>query len=92
MPILTIHGNHDYPASDFGKTSVCDLLQASNFVVYFGKSLDLHAITIRPLIITKRGCRVKLALYGLGYIKDPILNDLFHTGKAVFEKPVGDMS
>jgi double-strand break repair protein MRE11 len=81
---LTIHGNHDYPSTDFGKTSVCDLLQASNYVTYFGKQLNLHEFTIRPLIITKAGSTTKIALYGLGYIKDPILNDLFESKKAVF--------
>jgi double-strand break repair protein MRE11 len=92
LPIFTIHGNHDYPANEFGKISVCDLLQASNYVNYFGKHLNLHSILIRPLIITKPGAKTKIALYGLGYIKDPILNDLFEEGKASFEKPMGDLS
>jgi len=74
LPIFTIHGNHDYPSSDFGRCSACDLLQASQYLNYFGKQLNLNKVVIRPLIITKEGCRVKLALYGLGYIKDAVLN------------------
>jgi double-strand break repair protein MRE11 len=74
LPIFTIHGNHDYPTNDFGKISACDLLQASNYVNYFGKYPNLHEIVIRPLIITKAGSSSKIALYGLGYIKDLILN------------------
>lgn len=69
LPIFTIHGNHDYPSNDFGKISACDLLQASNYVNYFGKHLNLKHLQITPLIISKPGCPVRIALYGLGYIK-----------------------
>jgi double-strand break repair protein MRE11 len=72
LPIFTIHGNHDYPTNEFGKISACDLLQASNYVNYFGKHLDLRQIVIRPLIITKRNSTARIALYGLGYIKVPL--------------------
>jgi double-strand break repair protein MRE11 len=87
LPIFTIHGNHDYPTNEFGKISACDLLQASNYVNYFGKHLDLRSIVIRPLIITMDGNAGKggrIALYGLGYIKDQILNELFSEGKVSF--------
>ena len=91
LPVFTIHGNHDYPNNEFGKISICDLLHESNYLNYFGKQLSLHKIVIRPLLITKSNCKTKIALYGLGYIKDPILNDLFESGKAEFEKPRGDL-
>jgi double-strand break repair protein MRE11 len=77
LPIFTIHGNHDYPTNEFGKISACDLLQASNYVNYFGKYLNLQNIVIKPLIITKSGSKTKIALYGLGYIKDQVLSELF---------------
>jgi double-strand break repair protein MRE11 len=77
LPIFTIHGNHDYPTSDFGRISSCDLLQASNYVNYFGKYPNLKNIVIRPLIISKHGSSARIALYGLGYIKDTILNEMF---------------
>jgi double-strand break repair protein MRE11 len=91
LPIFTIHGNHDYPTNEFGKISACDLLQASNYVNYFGKHLDLRSIVIRPLIINKPGSHARIALYGLGYIKDQILNELFSDGKVVFEQPQGGL-
>jgi double-strand break repair protein MRE11 len=92
LPIFTIHGNHDYPTNEFGKISACDLLQASNYVNYFGKHLNLKQIVIRPLIITKAGSQTKIALYGLGYIKDQILNELFEEKRVAFEQPEGDLS
>ena len=90
LPIFTIHGNHDCPSAQFGKVSTCDLLQASNYVNYFGKHLDLHKIRVVPLIISKKGSKSQIALYGLGYIKDTILSDIFKEDKIVFEKPKGD--
>jgi double-strand break repair protein MRE11 len=77
LPIFTIHGNHDYPNEDFGKISVCDLLHANDYVNYFGRQRNLHSMVIRPLIITKLGSTTQIALYGLGYVKDDILRELF---------------
>lgn len=75
LPIFTIHGNHDYPSNDFGKISVCDLLHASNLVNYFGKKntyIDRNTkkLKVTPLIFQKPNQKKKLALYGIGYIKD----------------------
>ena len=89
LPIFTIHGNHDYPSNDFGKISVCDLLHASNYVNYFGKHLNLNdqgqkKIVIKPLIFQKNGSPIKLALYGLGYIKDLKLHNMFIQNMVIF--------
>ena len=77
LPIFTIHGNHDYPNEDFGQVGSCDLLEKANYLNYFGRHMNQDKILIKPLIITKKGCRSKLALYGLGYIKDYTLNNMF---------------
>lgn len=93
LPIFTIHGNHDYPSNDFGKISVCDLLHASNYVNYFGKHINLmdeqgqKSMVIKPLIFNKKGLDTKLAIYGLGYIKDFKLHEMFKRNLVVFEKP-----
>ncbi len=84
MPIFTIHGNHDYPNNDFGKISICDLLHVSNYANYFGKHTCLTEVVVKPIIIEKQNVRKKVAVYGLGYIKDSALNDLFDQKKVKF--------
>lgn len=89
LPIFTIHGNHDYPSNDFGKISVCDLLHASNYMNYFGKHLNLvdqgqKKIVIKPLIFQKSGLATRLAIYGLGYIKDLKLYRMFQESMVIF--------
>ena len=86
LPIFTIHGNHDYPSNDFGKISVCDLLHTSHHVNYFGKYLPTSNSknnVLKPLIFAKEGCTSKLALYGLGYLKDLRLNEMLRTNQLV---------
>ena len=92
LPIFTIHGNHDYPSNDFGKISVCDLLHASNYVNYFGKHLNLSRqgekqIVVQPLVFQKNGLSTRLAIYGLGYIKDVKLHKMMQDKAVLFEKP-----
>lgn len=92
LPIFTIHGNHDYPSNDFGKISVCDLLNASNYVNYFGKHLNLtdqgqKKIVIKPVIFQKNLLKTRLAIYGLGYIKDLKLHKMFQDKCVIFEEP-----
>lgn len=89
LPIFTIHGNHDYPSNDFGKISVCDLLHASNYVNYFGKHINISTqgvkqILVKPLIFQKKGSSTRLAIYGLGYIKDHKLHKIFLEKSVIF--------
>jgi hypothetical protein len=39
---------------------------------------------VKPIIIEKQNVRKKVAVYGLGYIKDSALNDLFDQKKVKF--------
>jgi hypothetical protein len=39
--------------------------------------MNLNQIIIRPLIFQKEDTNTKIAIYGLGYIKDLALNKLF---------------
>ena len=86
LPVFTIHGNHDYPCNDFGRLSICDLLHVSNYANYFGKHTDLEKVVISPIIIEKEGLGTKVAIYGLGYIRDPVLNEMFDQNRVTFEK------
>lgn len=87
IPIFSIHGNHDDPA---GQGSLCtsDLLSVSGFINYFGKCTNLEHVEISPLLM-KKG-ESKLALYGLGAIRDERLHRLFREGKVKMLRPRED--
>ena len=74
MPIFSIHGNHDDPIG-FGNLCSLDLLSAAGLVNYFGKMDNLETIEISPILLQKGTS--KLALYGLGSMKDERLHRLF---------------
>ena len=74
IPVFSIHGNHDDPA---GQDNLCslDLLHSAALVNYFGKVSNLESIELSPILMEKGA--TKLALYGLGSIRDERLNRIF---------------
>ena len=74
IPVFSVHGNHDDPA---GQGNLCslDLLSCAGLVNYFGKYTNLENISISPLLLQKG--TTKLALYGLGSIRDERLHRMF---------------
>eukprot|EP00833_Pecoramyces_ruminatium_P014842 jgi/Orpsp1_1/1188874/evm.model.d7180000067885.1 len=74
LPIFSIHGNHDDPSGD-GNLCALDILSASGLVNYFGKSSQVDNIEISPILLKKGNTR--LALYGLGNIRDERLYRTF---------------
>jgi double-strand break repair protein MRE11 len=74
LPIFSIHGNHDDPSGD-GNLCALDILSASGLVNYFGKSNQVDNIEISPILLKKGDTR--LALYGLGNIRDERLYRTF---------------
>eukprot|EP01125_Pyxidicula_operculata_P014664 TRINITY_DN4906_c2_g1_i1.p1 TRINITY_DN4906_c2_g1~~TRINITY_DN4906_c2_g1_i1.p1 ORF type:complete len:745 (-),score=229.28 TRINITY_DN4906_c2_g1_i1:59-2110(-) len=84
-PIFVIHGNHDDPAGD-GQYSALDILSVCNMVNYFGKSNNIDEITVYPILITKG--TTKLALYGMGNIRDERLYRTFQQKKVKLMRPV----
>jgi double-strand break repair protein MRE11 len=84
IPVFTIHGNHDDPTGDRSLSSI-DLLGVANLLNYFGKTNDVEKITISPLLLEKG--TTKLALYGLGSIRDERLNRTFHRKNVTFLRP-----
>ncbi|KAI4291954.1 double-strand break repair protein MRE11 [Pancytospora philotis] len=87
LPILSIHGNHDDP-SGFNAVSPLDVLQSTGFINYFGRCSNVERIVMRPVTIV-RGA-VRIAIYGLGYIKDRIVYSAFASGSVEYERPDGD--
>ncbi|GJQ11504.1 hypothetical protein GpartN1_g3295.t1 [Galdieria partita] len=93
LPIFTIHGNHDDPIGCSGEQfSALDILQLANLINYFGKVKDAQSIQLCPLLIQKGV--TKLALYGLGNIRDERLYATWHDeGKVTWLRPqVSDLS
>ncbi|KAG1698479.1 hypothetical protein DVH05_015019 [Phytophthora capsici] len=90
LPVFSIHGNHDDPARGGGGATLSlaalDVLSAANLVNYFGKSEKVDAVEVFPVLLTKGNTRV--AIYGLGNMRDERLNRMFAQGKVMFRRPV----
>eukprot|EP00850_Spirogloea_muscicola_P011116 SM000068S20548 [mRNA] locus=s68:26644:32970:- [translate_table: standard] len=84
MPVFTIHGNHDDPAG-VDNLSAIDILSTCNLVNYFGKMVlggsGVGEIKLHPILLCKG--KSKIALYGMGNIRDERLNRMFQTPHAV---------
>ena len=85
LPVFTIHGNHDDPSTT-DNTSAVDILASANLVNYFGKTTitgtkSSGEVKIKPILISKG--RTKLALYGLGNIRDERMCRLFNSPQGV---------
>jgi double-strand break repair protein MRE11 len=80
-----VHGNHDDPSGD-GQYSAIDILSAANMVNYFGKMNNIDEIAIYPILLTKGS--TKLALYGLGNIRDERLHRTWAQKKVNFMRPI----
>lgn len=55
---------------------------------YFGAAEEVEHLQLAPVLIRKN--KAKLALYGLGWIRDERLNRMFANGHVNFIKPVGN--
>ena len=71
LPVFTVHGNHDDPGGS-DHLSAVDMLSTARLVNYFGKQplvgSGAGALSLSPIVLAKGGVRV--ALYGLGAIRD----------------------
>lgn len=74
IPVFSIHGNHDDPTGP-GNLCSLDVLHSAGFLNYFGKTTTLEKIKLSPLLMQKGSS--KLALYGLGSVRDERLHRLF---------------
>ena len=91
LPLFSIHGNHDDPSRDQGGgelLAALDLLAMSNLVNYFGRQDQVDKIEISPLLLQKGSTRI--ALYGLGSLRDERLNRMWEQKKVRFLRPEAD--
>jgi double-strand break repair protein MRE11 len=84
MPVFSIHGNHDDPAGAGGFSAV-DLLSSSRLLNYFGKAKDIDNIKVTPVLMEKGDTR--LALFGVGNVRDDRMARAFRQNKVTFERP-----
>ncbi|XP_013386633.1 double-strand break repair protein MRE11 [Lingula anatina] len=84
IPVFSIHGNHDDPAG-MGNLCALDILSVAGFVNYFGKTTSLEEISISPVLLQKGA--TKLALYGLGALRDERLHRMFVRKKVSMLRP-----
>lgn len=92
LPIFTIHGNHDDPTRDGSSEllSPIDLLSVSNLLNYFGRQDAVDNVQISPILLQKGG--TKVALYGMGSMRDERLNRMWQGKKVRFLRPEQDIS
>jgi double-strand break repair protein MRE11 len=90
LPIFSIHGNHDDPTRDGGTEMLAalDLLSVSNLVNYFGRHDEVDKVEVSPILIRKGSTRV--ALYGMGSMRDERLNRMWQGKKVRFLRPEVD--
>ncbi|KAI8141590.1 Metallo-dependent phosphatase-like protein [Fennellomyces sp. T-0311] len=87
IPIFSIHGNHDDP-SGLGNLCALDLVANSGCANYFGRCYDLNDIKIYPILMEKG--TTKLALYGLGNVRDERLHHAWRDGSVAFIRPTSE--
>ncbi|KAI8060023.1 Metallo-dependent phosphatase-like protein [Gongronella butleri] len=83
-PVFSIHGNHDDPN---GPGNLCSLhlLSMAGLVNYFGRSTSVQDLAVHPILMQKGASR--LALYGLGNVRDERLHRAWRDGHVKFLRP-----
>lgn len=84
IPVFSIHGNHDDPSGE-GHFCSLDLLQVAGLVNYFGRVPEADNIEAKPLLLQKGA--TKLALYGLGNVRDERMFRTFRDRRVKWFRP-----
>ncbi|KAF9133985.1 Double-strand break repair protein mre11a [Mortierella sp. 14UC] len=87
IPVFSIHGNHDDPAGD-GNLCALDQLAVNGLVNYFGRSQEVDNVVIKPILLQKGASR--LALFGMGNIRDERLHQTFLRRNVKLMRPEED--
>lgn len=83
LPIFIIHGNHDDP-SGFENFSSIDIFSGCE-LNYFGKVSNYEEFSLYPILFIKGN--TKIALYGIGNLKDERLFLALQNKKVDFNRP-----
>ncbi|SPO03624.1 probable recombinational repair protein mus-23 [Cephalotrichum gorgonifer] len=84
IPVFSIHGNHDDPSGE-GHFCSLDLLQVAGLVNYFGRIPEVDNIEAKPILLQKGA--TKLALFGLGNVRDERMFRTFRDHKVKWFRP-----
>ncbi|KAF9107025.1 Double-strand break repair protein mre11a [Mortierella sp. AM989] len=87
IPVFSIHGNHDDPSGD-GNLCALDQLAMAGLVNYFGRSQEIDNVIVNPVLLQKGASR--LALYGIGNIRDERLHQTFLRRNVKMMRPMED--
>ncbi|KAK5802053.1 Mre11 DNA-binding presumed domain-containing protein [Linnemannia elongata] len=87
IPVFSIHGNHDDPAGD-GNLCALDQLAMNGLVNYFGRSQEIDNVVVKPILFQKGASR--LALFGIGNIRDERLHQTFLRRNVKLMRPEED--
>lgn len=85
IPVFAISGNHD-EASGQGLLSPLDLLSASGLINRIGRVEAEDDVKVAPVLLQKGS--TKLALYGLGNVRDERLKRSLEEEKVKFLRPI----
>ena len=84
LPIFMIHGNHDDPSGDCDISNI-DFLSSTCQLNYFGKNKNIEKIEVKPILFHKG--LTKIALYGIGNMKEVRLNMANDNDKIKYIRP-----
>lgn len=65
--------------------STLDQASTNNYINYFGKVENIENIVVKPVLFQKGN--TKIALFGIGHMKDERLNLAFEEKKIKFKRP-----
>ncbi|SGY15283.1 BQ5605_C013g07313 [Microbotryum silenes-dioicae] len=102
LPVFSIHGNHDDPQGTGAEGALCalDILSASGLINYFGRTeipgasandedvQEDGGIVIKPILLQKGS--TKLALYGIGNVRDDRFHYEMKNSRVEMHQPVED--
>lgn len=66
--------------------SSLDQVGCNHYLNYFGKVKNIEKIEVTPILLTKG--KTKVALYGIGHMKDERLNIAFENKQIKFKRPI----
>jgi double-strand break repair protein MRE11 len=84
LPVFIVHGNHDDPSVETG-VSALNIMQSANYLNYISGRLESDVLILNPIVLKKQD--TKIAIYGIGNMKEDKLNQMLLENKIIFERP-----
>lgn len=91
LPIVGIHGNHDYPMH-ISRDSAYEMLSITKNISYIGKCPDITKLVLTPVVFKHKELPLAVAIYGIGYIKDIQLTTLLEQKRYTIDQVPEEIS